>query len=159
MHRALREVSVLLLLALLSAVAALGWSPRADAADAAMTVSLEAGKWKAVRLRNLPKDAVMAVAVQATGKISVSLLSERDYRAFPKPEEPVFAGSVDRKLSFTIAIPDTGTYYLVLDNRQSSDARKVKLAIRAKRGAASPAPKPTPPPGEKPAAPEKLQGA
>ena len=157
MYRAIREVARLPLLTLLVCAIALTWPPRIDAAEAAMTVNLDAGKWKAVRLRNLPKDAVMAVAVQASGKIGVSLLSERDYRAFPKPEEPVFAGSVDKTLSFTISIPETGHYYLVLDNRRSADACTVKLAIRAKRGAAPPAPRSSPP-GEEPASPEKLRG-
>ena len=122
-----------------------------------MTVNIDGGKWKAVRLRNLPKDAVVAVAVQSTARIGASLLSERDYRAFPKPEEPVFAGSVDKTLSFTISIPETGNYYLVLDNRRSANASKVKLEIRARRGAKIPAPSPTPP-GEEPVAPEKLRG-
>jgi hypothetical protein len=154
MHSALRKVGVL---ALLLCAVALAWPPPAAAAEAAMTVNLDGGKWKAVRLRNLPKDTVMAVAVQASGRIGVSLLSERDYRAFPKPDEPVFSGSVDKTLSFTISIPDTGHYYLVLDNRRSTEACKVKLAIRAKRGATTPAPRSSPP-GEEPVAPEKLRG-
>lgn len=162
MQRALREVKPVrswLLSAALIALAWLhAWPAAAVAAEAAMTVSLQAGKWKSVRLRNLPRDAVMSVAVQSNGKIAVSLLSERDYRAFPNPQEPVFLGSVDRTLSFTITIPETGTYYLVLDNRQSADTRKVKFAIRAQRGARTPAPKPAPQPGQEPA-PEKLQGA
>jgi hypothetical protein len=159
MQRALHQVRPLPLLAVLLALAVLACPLRTDAAEAAMTVSLEPGKFKAVRLRNLPKDAVVAVAVQASGKIGVSLLSQRDYRAFPRPEEPVFVGSVERTLSFTITIPETGTYYLVLDNRQSAEVRKVKFAIRAQRGARTPAPKPAPEPGQQPAAPEKLQGA
>jgi hypothetical protein len=146
------------LLAVLLALAALACPQRSEAAEAAMTVSVEPGKFKSVRLRNLPKNAVVAVAVQASGRIGVSLLTERDYRAFPKPEEPVFAGLVERTLSFTITIPEAGSYYLVLDNRQSAEARKVKFAIRAQRGARVPAPEPAPEPN-KPGAPEKLEGA
>jgi hypothetical protein len=122
-----------------------------------MTVTLDGGKWKAVRLRNLPKDAVVAVAVQSTGRIGISLLSERDYRAFPRPAEPVFAGSVDRTLSFTISIPDTGHYYVVLDNRRTGEAVKIKLELRARRGRSSPSPGPTPSP-ESPGPQEKLRG-
>jgi hypothetical protein len=162
MQPAIRQVRPVRPLPLLTALLALAWlhawPPAAAAAEAAMTVSLQAGKWKSVRLRNLPRDTVLSVAVQSTGKIAVSLLSERDYRAFPAPQEPVFVGSVERTLSFTIIIPETGTYYLVLDNRQSADVRKVKFAVRAQRGARTPAPKPAPQPGQEPA-PEKLQGA
>jgi len=157
MQRAFPQVTKLRLLAVLLALVALACPLRGEAAEAAMTVSLEPGKFKAVRLRNLPKNAVVAVAVQSSGKIAVSLLSERDYRVFPKPDEPVFVGSVERTLSFTITIPETGSYYLVLDNQQSADARKVKFVIRAQRGAR--VPQPTPQPNRQPAAPEKLQGA
>ena len=106
----------------------------AVAAEAAMSVELPGGKHKAVRLRNLPKGAIMAVAVQTSGPIAVSLVSELDYRRFPKVEDPIFLGTVERKLSFTVTIPAAGTFYLVLDNRRADDARKVKLAIRAQRG-------------------------
>lgn len=157
MHRALREVTFVPLLATALCAGALAWQLPAHAAEAAMTVTLDGGKWKAVRLRNLPKDAVVAVAVQSTGRIGISLLSERDYRAFPRPAEPVFAGSVDRTLSFTISIPDTGHYYVVLDNRRTGEAVKIKLELRARRGRSSPSPGPTPSP-ESPGPQEKLRG-
>jgi hypothetical protein len=108
----------------------------AAAAEAAMSVDLPGGKHKAVRLRNLPKGAIMAVAVQTSGPITISLLSELDYRRFPKVEDPVFLGTVERKLSFTVSIPAAGNFYLVLDNRRAEDARKVKFLIRAQRGKA-----------------------
>jgi hypothetical protein len=125
--------SVCLALCLLGSVLCASPGPAA-AAEAAMSVDLPGGKHKAVRLRNLPKGAVMAVAVQTSGPIAISLLSELDYRRFPKVEDPVFLGTVDRKLSFTITIPATGNFYLVLDNRRAEDARKVKFLIRAQRG-------------------------
>jgi hypothetical protein len=134
-----------LLLAVTSGLASL---PNARAAEAAMSVDIPAGQFKAVRMRNLPKDAIMAVAVQSTGQVVVSLLNELDARRFPKAQDPVFVGSLDQRLSFTVTIPAEGTYFLVLDNRQGAEARKVKFAIRAQRGASSPAP--TPPPSTVP---------
>jgi hypothetical protein len=119
-------------------------------------VNLEAARHKAVRLRNLPKDAVMAVAVQSNGRIAISLLSEADYKKFPNVSEPVFAGSVDRTLSFQIVIPDAGNYYLVLDNRRGAEERKVKVGIRAKRGRTAP---PLEPPAPEPAPGAPKQGA
>jgi len=121
----------------------------AVAAEAAMSVELPGGKHKAVRLRNLPKGAIMAVAVQTSGPIAISLVSEVDYRRFPKVEDPVFLGTVERKLSFTVTIPATGTFYLVIDNRRADDARKVKFVIRAQRG---------PAPEGAPAAPDPKKG-
>jgi hypothetical protein len=123
---------------LLLALAALGAAPlqMARAAEAVLTVSLDPGKHKAVRMRNLPKDAVMAIAAQSTGRIAVILLNERDYRTFPRVAEPVFAGTLERTLSFQVVIPEAGHYYLVLDNRRATEARKVRLGIRAQRGRA-----------------------
>lgn len=132
--------------------------PSAIAADAALTVNVEAGKHKAVRMRNLPKDAAMAVAVQSSSRIAVSLLNETDYRSFPRMSEPVFAGTVQRTLSFQIAIPETGHYYLVLDNRQGSEAAKIKVGIRAKRGATAPTPEPEKTEPSQPGSGERKQG-
>jgi hypothetical protein len=125
------------------------------AAEAAMSVEVPAGQFRALRLRNLPKDAIFAVAIQAPDKLAASLLSEPDYRRYPKPEDPVFVGTVDRRLSFTVTIPQSGNYFLVFDNRQGGAAQKVKFVVRAERKQTQqpgqqPAPAaPPPPPGGK----------
>jgi hypothetical protein len=106
----------------------------ASAADAAMTVEVPVGRFKSLRMRNLPKDAVVAVGIQTNGQLAVSVLNQQDYRKFPKSDEPVFVGSVDRKLSFTLTIPQLGDYFLVFDNRLGGEAQKVKFAIHAERG-------------------------
>jgi hypothetical protein len=103
-------------------------------------------------------DAAMAVAVQSSSRIAVSLLNETDYRSFPRMSEPVFAGTVQRTLSFQIAIPETGHYYLVLDNRQGSEPAKVKVGIRAKRGATAPTPEPDKTEPSQPGSGERKQG-
>ncbi len=105
----------------------------AVAAEAAMSVEVPPGQYRSLRLRNLPKDAVLAVAVQTPDKLATSLVSELDYRRYPKPEDPVFVGTVDRHLSFTVTIPQTGHYFLVFDNRQGAAAQKVKFVVRAER--------------------------
>jgi hypothetical protein len=133
---AVHLLAVLLLAAVLTATPV----HVAQAAEAVLTVNLDAGKHKAVRMRNLPKDAVMAIAAQSTGRIAVILLNERDYRTFPKVAEPVFAGTLERTLSFQVIIPEAGNYYLVLDNRRAGEVRKVRLGIRAQRGRAAPQP-------------------
>lgn len=141
-----RAIALLLLLALL-----LGVARHTSAADAAMTVEVPPARWKAVRLTNLPKDATMAIAVQATSKIGVSLLKEADFKLYPRAQEPVFMGSAERTLSFTVSLPETGTYYLVLDNRASDTPQKVKFAIRAQRRGTAPPQPGTPAPAPAPA--------
>lgn len=105
-------------------------------ATVAMTTEVAAGKLKTARIPNLPKDAVVALAVEASGKVLVLLLNEQDARRFPKVSEPLFAGALDRRLSFTVTIPATGTYYLVFDNRRGGEAQKLKFVIKAVRGRA-----------------------
>lgn len=150
MSHPLRQVITFLHRPLLLLALSLGLLASAEpghAAEAAMSVELPAKKWKAVRLRNLPKNAVMAVAVQSSGSIAVSLLNETDYRRFPRVQDPVFLGTVSRSLSFTIVVPNAGNYYLVLDNRSSGEVQKVKFVIRAQRGRAAPPQKQVPPGG------------
>jgi hypothetical protein len=108
----------------------------AHAAEAALSVEVPAGQFKRARLTNLPKDAVLAVVVQtsASGKLVVNLINERAFQNPAKPEEPVFIGTAERRLSFTVTIPETGNYFLVLDNRRGAETQKVRLGIRAERG-------------------------
>ena len=116
----------------------------AHAAEAALTVEVPAGQFRRARLTNLPKDAVLAVLVQtsARGKLIVNLINERAFQNPSKPEEPVFMGSVERRLSFTVTIPETGNYFLVLDNRRGAETQKIRLGIRAERGRSSAQPPP-----------------
>ena len=88
------------------------------------------------------------MAVQTPDKLATSLVSELDYRRYPKPEDPVFVGTVDRHLSFTVTVPQTGHYFLVFDNRQGTAAQKVKFVVRAERKQTQqPGPSPAPPNG------------
>ena len=103
------------------------------AVEAAMSVEVPAGQYRSLRLRNIPKDAVLAVAIQTPETLSASVVSELDYRRYPKPEDPVFVGAVDKRLSFTVIIPQAGQYFLVFDNRQGAAAQKVKFVVRAER--------------------------
>ena len=142
--RWLNAVRVLLALCPLALGVAAG---PAGGAEAAMTVEVPAGQFKALRLRNLPKDAVMAVGVQTNGKLLLIFVNEQDYKRLPKPEEPIFMGSVDRSLSFTVTIPAAGHYFLVFDNRRGAEAQRVKFALRAERGRP---PQQQPPPPQQP---------
>jgi hypothetical protein len=139
-----RHVPVFAILAAL-AIASAFWLPvPSQAGEAAMSVTLAPGKWKAVRLRNVPKDTVLSIAVKASGKVGVGLMTDADFRAYPSPKDPVFFGSAEPSLSFTTSMPSSGDYYLVFDNRQAAEERTAKFAIRAQRGTAASAPVPQP---------------
>jgi len=115
------------------------------AAEFATSVEIPGGQFRRLRMPNLPKDVVMEVVVQPTGQVVVSLLNEQDALHFPKALDPVFVGSVDHRFSFSVTIPAAGTYFLVLDNREGVEPRKVRLAIRAERGAPAPSARPPSP--------------
>jgi len=105
----------------------------AHAAEVALTVETPLGQVKRLRLPNLPKDTTIAVLVQtsASGKVVVILINELARQNPSRLLEPVFMGSVERRLSFTVTIPETGNYLLVLDNRRGTETQKIKLGIRA----------------------------
>ncbi|UCD79968.1 MAG: hypothetical protein JSW26_00615 [Desulfobacterales bacterium] len=89
---------------------------------------------KAVRLRNLPRDAMVDVAVVSSGEIVVAIVNSAGYKSYPTGSRPLFLGQVDDHLTFSIIIPATDHYYLVLQNRSPIDSRSVTIMIRAARG-------------------------
>ncbi len=108
--------------------------PLAANGPVTLNVDLPPGKWKAMRLKNLPKDAFVAVEVRSTGEIVVALVDENNYRRFPTPPRPLFLGRVEKKLSFSVTVPAKGHYYVIFDNRLGPQARAVTVTVRAARG-------------------------
>jgi hypothetical protein len=113
------------------------------AASAQVSIEVPQGKAKTVRLRHLPRGTVLGVAISASGKLLVALVSAAQLKS-PKPE-PLFRGAVDRRMSFQVVIPEASDYYLVLDNRRGTEPVKATATIRAEKGAASPSEPPPPP--------------
>lgn len=96
-----------------------------------LNVDIPPGKWKGIRLRNLPKDAVVAVQVESSGKLVVALMDSKTYRHFSETSRPLFVGQVEKRLSFSVIIPATDHYFVVLNNRSGQEPRAVKITIRA----------------------------
>jgi hypothetical protein len=106
------------------------------AASAQVSIEVPQGKTKTVRLRHLPRGTVLGVAISASGKLVVAVVSAVQLK-LPKPE-PLFRGAVDRRMSFQVVIPEASDYYLVLDNRRGTEPVKATATIRAEKGANSP---------------------
>lgn len=128
-------------LALLFAVTA------AIAAKAELNAEVPQGQWKALRLRNLPSGASIAVRVESSGPIQVIFLHQDELKRYPKPVRPAFAGSAERRLTFRVRVPAAGNWYVILDNRKGAEAREVRLLIEAV-GPAKPRPKAQPGSGQ-----------
>lgn len=122
------------------------------AAKAELNAQVPEGKWKALRLRNLPKDAAIAVRVESSGPIQVIFLHQDELKRYPNPVRPAFAGSAERSLAFQVRVPAAGNWYVILDNRKNTEARDVRILIDA-RGPRRAAPKPQPQQQRKPSEP------
>jgi hypothetical protein len=101
-----------------------------------LNVNIPPGKWKGIRLRNLPKDAGVAVQVVSSGEIVVALVDSKGYQRFSETSRPLFLGQVEKKLAFAVSIPAKGDYFVVLDNRSGKEPRMVTVTVRAARAGA-----------------------
>jgi hypothetical protein len=111
-----------------------GLASAAAKGPVALNVDIPPNTRKAVRLRNLPRDAMVDVAVVSSGEIIVAVVDSDGYARYPTGSRPLFLGQVDDRLAFSIKIPATDHYYLVLQNRSTTDPRSATLMIRAARG-------------------------
>jgi hypothetical protein len=112
------------------------WPANAFAASGPITINVDVppGQWKAARLKNLPKDAMVAVRVDCNGEILVALVHSNTFRNSPEGIRPLFTGRVEGRLSFSVAIAEKGDHYLILDNRRGTEARAVTVTLQAAQG-------------------------
>jgi hypothetical protein len=104
------------------------------ASEGTFTTDVPAGQWKAVRVRNLPAAAKIAVEANSTGGVGIAFLDNTDYKNFPAIVHPLFQGQFEQRLSFTVTIATPGDYYALLDNRTGTSARQVVVTIKGSRG-------------------------
>ena len=106
----------------------------AFAASAEVNSKVPPGKWKGVRLKNLPQGAGLSIKVAANGSLAVILVHEAELERYPEQRvRPAFQGTLERTLSFSVVIPEPGNYYVILDNRLGSKEREVRVQIQARR--------------------------
>lgn len=99
-----------------------------------VNVDVPSGQWKAARLKNLPKDAMVAVQVESNGEILVALIHAKSFRDSPDGLRPLFAGRVERRLSFSVAVAEKGDHYILFDNRRGTESRAVTVTLQAALG-------------------------
>lgn len=106
----------------------------AHAAQALVNAEVPAAKWKAVKLKNLPQGTKVSIQVESlNGSLDLIFIHGDELKRFPAAVSPEFQGSIERKLSFSAVVAKKGDYYIILDNRQGSEARKTRLLIKAER--------------------------
>jgi len=114
----------------------LGLNAFAVSGPVTLNVDVPSGQWKGIRLRNLPKDAVVAVQVESDGDILVGLVDAKSYRASSDKRRPLFMGRVEKRLAFSVTTQTSGDHYLLFDNRTGTETRVVTVTVRAARGTA-----------------------
>jgi hypothetical protein len=122
-----------LVLPLLACAAMLAGAPQAAvAATAQVTIEVPQGKAKSVRLRHLPRGTLVGIAIRASGRIGVALVHAK--QLIQKKPRALFRATLERRMSFKVAIPESGDYYLVLDNRRGTKPVRVTATVQAVRG-------------------------
>lgn len=101
------------------------------------SVDVPPGQWKTIRLQNLPKDVLIALAVKSDGPLTIGFLNTNDQKQFPRTAHPLFWGQLESKLGFSVTIQQPGDYYVVLDNREGAIRRQVSLTAQATLGEAA----------------------
>jgi len=96
-----------------------------------LNVTVPPGQWKALKLRNLPKGAFVAVEIESSGDITVAFVDTSDYEKLPHPKRPLMLGKVEKRLAFSVSIPAAGNYFVVLTNHRSTGPQDVKLTVSA----------------------------
>jgi hypothetical protein len=100
---------------------------------ASFNVTVPPQQFKALRVRNLPEGALIGVVVKSSREVTVAFVDHDDYQRLPKPKKPLMVGKVDQRLKFSVTIPESGHYYVVLVNNQAIADADVQLTVRAAR--------------------------
>lgn len=107
------------------------------------TIDVPAGKWKTVRLRDVPQGVLVSVDVKSNGRLEVVVVDARDFRRFPRFERPLFRGEATGRLTFSVTTRDAGNHFVVIFNRSEREARTATVTVSATR-----TPETVPPQGE-----------
>ena len=102
--------------------------------EATFTVDVPQGRWKALRVQQLPKEARVAVEVQSTGQVAVAFTRHDASARSLASLRPLFHGLADNRLAFSVTIPAAGDYLVILDNRAAAEPRTITVMVRATRG-------------------------
>ncbi|MEN8191052.1 MAG: DUF4344 domain-containing metallopeptidase, partial [Thermodesulfobacteriota bacterium] len=93
------------------------------------------------RLKNLPRSASIGVEITGDQPLSVVLVDQKSYQSYPNLGRPaLFRGKVINRLSFSVTIPKTDHYYLILDNRIGAEQSTLQVKIQASAQSGSSAP-------------------
>jgi len=95
-------------------------------------MSVEPNKWVGARLKNLTTGTLLKIDLQTDGHTKVLLLNSKNYANFPSSViNPLFAAKAEKELHFSASIPNSGHYYLIIDNREGKQKISFKAHLNA----------------------------
>lgn len=118
-----------------AALVLLFWPAFAEARSAPqqfdLTVDVPAGEIRTGKLRGLVASSSLAIEVHASGAIDLIVIDEDGFQSFPEKILADFRARTEGRLSFALRIHETGTYYLILDNRRGDAPRRANITVTA----------------------------
>lgn len=84
-----------------------------------------------VRLLNMPKGTRLAFVVQAAEPMWTLFMDEPNFKRFAQGTTALVTTRVARVISFSVQVPESGTYYLLLDNRENEATNRVNVQLKA----------------------------
>jgi len=119
----------------LSVMLALTWAACAQEGPQEKSVSLNtevaAGTWKGIRLRRLPKGASLRFELNTSGPIVFYVIDSESYRRLPGIVKPLLKAETSDRITVSLIVPKSGTYYAIIDNQTGKETRKLSIAVHA----------------------------
>lgn len=107
-----------------------GWTQQTNLTRT-VGVTIAPHSHSSVRMLNLPKGTRLALVMRAGAPLRAIVLDEPGYRRFPDEADALLTARVPTALSFGVQLPESGTYYLVVDNRANAAPNRVEIRLQA----------------------------
>ena len=88
------------------------------------------GKRKMERIRNVPVNSLLEVAVRSDGEIMAFLLSERQLKLFPKVKDAFLIAKIYKKFTAKTVLEKKGNYFLLFLNKNGKGSVTVHFAVK-----------------------------
>lgn len=115
------------LLALLSCIGNVG----AVEKNISLQADVVKNTWYKVRLSNMHQGTLLDAKLEANGFFDVLILNEKDFKNFPKIQRPLVHSKKLNQHRFSVEVPRSGSYYLVITNQYGDKDKHISLSIKA----------------------------
>ncbi len=95
------------------------------------TLTAQAGRWTAAALHGLPKATTLQFKLTMNAQGTVWLLDAQNYSGFPHPQAVLHRGVAGPQYASSVTVPESGDYYLILDNRSGSETVRADVEVTA----------------------------